>query len=227
MTALLEINNLTGGYRDTNVLFHVSARIEAGGVLGVFGRNGVGKTTLARMVQGGLSAAKGEIHLNGYPIGNHAAHARRHLGIGYMPQTSMVFDDLTVRENLNLGSNRESPDRYFDRFPRLAERLDQPAGTMSGGERKILAFVRTMIEDTKVIVLDEPSEGVQPENIDHMADCLKERVAAGAGVLLCEQNLSFLTSISDWYLGLDAGKAVLSEASSAVSPSQIKDVVSL
>ncbi len=227
MTALLEIKNLTGGYRDTNVLFDVSARIEAGGVLGVFGRNGVGKTTLARMVQGGLSATKGEIYLHGHPIGNHAAHARRHLGIGYMPQTSMVFDDLTVRENLNLGQNRENPDRYFDRFPRLAERLDQPAGTMSGGERKILAFVRAMIEDTKIIVLDEPSEGVQPENIDHMADCLKERVAAGIGVLLCEQNLSFLTNISDLFLGLDAGRVIMNKASHEVSTKEIREVLSL
>lgn len=227
MTALLEIRNLTGGYRDTNVLFDVSARIEAGGVLGVFGRNGVGKTTLARMVQGGLSATKGEIYLNGHPVGNLPAHARRHLGIGYMPQTSMVFDDLTVWENLNLGHNQECSDRYFDRFPKLAERLDQPAGTMSGGERKILAFVRAMIEDTKMIVLDEPSEGVQPENIDHMADCLKERIAAGAGVLLCEQNLSFLASISSWYVGLDTGRIVLSKSADAVSQADLRTILSL
>jgi ABC-type branched-subunit amino acid transport system ATPase component len=227
MTALLEIDNLTGGYRDTSVLIDVSARIEPGRVLGVFGRNGVGKTTLARMVQGGLRTAKGEIRLDGRVVNGLPAHARRNLGIGYMPQTAMVFDDLTVRENLNLGNNRRAPDKYFDRFPRLAERLDQPAGTMSGGERKILAFVRTMIEDTKLIVLDEPSEGVQPENIKHMAECLKERVSAGAGVFLCEQNLSFLTGISDWYLGLDAGQVVMDSPSDRVSSSEIKAVLSI
>ncbi|MCH2069467.1 MAG: ATP-binding cassette domain-containing protein [Shimia sp.] len=227
MTALLEIDNLTGGYRDTNVLFDVSARIETGSVLGVFGRNGVGKTTLARLVQGSLIAGAGEIRLEGSSVGTLPAYARRELGFGYMPQTSMVFDDLTVRENLNLGSNREAPDRYFERFPRLAERLDQPAGTMSGGERKILAFVRSMIEDTKLIVLDEPSEGVQPENIYHMADCLKERAAAGVGVLLCEQNLTFLTSISSWYLGLDAGTVVLNKPANEVSGADLRSILSL
>ena len=144
-----------------------------------------------------------------------------------MPQTSMVFDDLTVRENLNIGRIQETPDRYFDRFPRLAERLDQRAGTMSGGERKILAFVRAMIEDTSLIVLDEPSEGVQPENIEHMAECLKERASTGTSVLLCEQNLSFLARVSHWYLGLDAGKVVLDKHSGEVSPTEVRSIVSL
>ncbi len=227
MTPILEIENLTGGYRDTTVLQGVSARIEPGSVLGIFGRNGVGKTTLARLVQGSLSASGGDIRLDRRSVVGLPAYARRALGIGYMPQTSMVFDDLTVRENLNLSNNRETPERYFERFPRLAERLDQPAGTMSGGERKILAFVRTMIEDTRVLVLDEPSEGVQPENIEHMADCLKERAVAGVGILLCEQNLTFLTSISSWYLGLDTGQVVLDKPSSEVSEPSLRSILSL
>ena len=227
MSALLDIDNLTGGYRDTNVLFGVSARIEAGQVLGVFGRNGVGKTTLARFVQGGLRHGHGDVRLSGRSVGNLSAHARRALGIGYMPQTSMVFDDLTVAENLTLGRTHQSPERYFERFPRLGERLNQPAGTMSGGERKILAFVRTLIEDTQVLVLDEPSEGVQQENIAHMAECLKERTSQGAGVLLCEQNLSFLTDVADWYLGLDAGRVVLNTSSDTASRADVRAVLSL
>lgn len=98
---------------------------------------------------------------------------------------------------------------------------------MSGGERKILAFVRTMIEDTQVIILDEPSEGVQPENIDHMAECLKERALAGAGILLCEQNLSFLTGVSNWFLGLDAGRVVLNKLASEVPTSELRSILSL
>ena len=227
MTLLLEIDTLSGGYRDTKVLQGVSARIEPGGALGVFGRNGVGKTTLARLVQGSLMASGGDIRLDGRSVVGLPAHARRALGLGYMPQTSMVFDDLTVRENLTLGNNRETTERYFERFPRLAERLDQPAGTMSGGERKILAFVRAMIEDTRVIVLDEPSEGVQPENIEHMTECLKERAAAGDGILLCEQNLTFLTGISSWYLGLDTGQVVLDKPSSEVSQHMLRSILSL
>jgi ABC-type branched-subunit amino acid transport system ATPase component len=204
MTALLEIEGLTGGYNGTDVLFDISIKIQAGSLVGVLGRNGVGKTTLARLTQGGLKATRGDIRFDGYSIGHHAAHARRRKGIGYMPQTAMVFDDLTVQENLLLGTNSQSTDRYFDMFPRLGERLKQPAGTMSGGERKILSFVRTMIEDTKLIILDEPTEGVQPENIKHMADCLRERVSDGAAILLCEQNLNLLSDVSNWFMGLDS-----------------------
>jgi len=227
MTALLEIDALTGGYRETNVLFDISAKIEAGHVLGVFGRNGVGKTTLCKLIKGGLVVDEGDIRLLGRSVAALPAHTRRHLGIGYMPQTSMVFDDLTVRENLSLGINRGTPERYFDRFPRLAERLDQPAGTMSGGERKILAFVRAMIENTSVLVLDEPSEGVQQENIVHMAECLKERSGAGAGILLCEQNLGLLTSVSSWYTGLDAGTVVLDKPANEASTAELRAVLSL
>lgn len=227
MTVLLELSGLTGGYLDTHVLFDVSARIEAGTVLGVLGRNGVGKTTLCRLVQGVLPPFRGDIRLDERSVGGLAVHERRALGIGCMPQTAMVFDDLTVQENLELGRNREAPDRYFDRFPVLAQRLDQAAGTMSGGERKLLAFVRTMIENTRLIVLDEPSEGVQPENIEYMIECLRERVAAGAGVLLCEQNLGVLVSVSDWFLGLDAGSVVLNLPSAEASRDVLEEVLIL
>lgn len=227
MTGLLEIDRLTGGYQDTNVLFDISFKIEPGSLLGVLGRNGVGKTTLARLVQGGISASQGEVRLDGQPIGQLPAHARRRLGVGYMPQTAMVFDDLTVHENLNLGRNRKSPDHYFGLFPRLAERLKQPAGTMSGGERKILAFVRTMIEDSKLIILDEPTEGVQPENIAHMARCLKERVADGVGVLLCEQNLNLLSDVSDWFLGLDSGRVTMMGSAATTSRDDLNKVLVL
>ena len=210
MTALLEVQNLTGGYGDTNVLFNVSTSVDNGEVLGVFGRNGVGKSTFAKLIQGGITPSKGTIKIQGCEVEDKPAFERRNVGIGYMSQTGMVFDDLTVIENLSLGKNRCSPEKYFELFPRLAERLNQPAGTMSGGERKILAFVRAMIEDTNLIVLDEPSEGVQPENIDLMADCILERAEEGAGIMLIEQNLNFLMKVSGKYLGLDAGKTVLS-----------------
>jgi ABC-type branched-subunit amino acid transport system ATPase component len=227
MSVLLEIESLTGGYGDTNAVFDVSTRIVAGQVLGVFGRNGVGKTTLARLVQGSLTPSAGAMRLHDTDIAGLKARERRAKGIGYMPQTSMVFDDLTVWQNLTLGVNAASPERYFEQFSRLGERRDQLAGTMSGGERKILAFVRTMIEDTNIIVLDEPSEGVQPENIAHMAACLRNRVNEGAGVLLCEQNLTFLTGISDHYLGLDAGKKILHSPADEVSQDEIRSVMSL
>jgi len=165
--------------------------------------------------------------LHGKEISHLKAHQRRAKGIGYMPQTDMVFNDLTVLENLTIGKPARSLDPYFERFPRLAERRDQPAGTMSGGERKILAFVRTMIEGTKVIILDEPSEGVQPENIELMAQCLRERVDAGAGVFLCEQNLSFLNDTCDHYLGIDAGKTIVDRSAADIAPDEVRLALSL
>lgn len=227
MTVLLEIDKLTGGYGDTNVVFDMSAQINAGQVIGVFGRNGVGKTTLARLIQGSLMPAAGRLVLNGEEISGLKAHQRRAKGIGYMPQTDMVFNDLTVWENLTLGQTVHPFEPYFDLFPRLAERRDQPAGTMSGGERKILAFVRSMIEGTNVIILDEPSEGVQPENIELMAECVRKRVNAGAGVLLCEQNLSFLTKISDHYLGIDTGNIIIDRPANDITPDEVRSALSL
>ncbi|MEO9516870.1 MAG: ATP-binding cassette domain-containing protein [Paracoccaceae bacterium] len=227
MTVLLEIDRLTGGYGDTNVVFDVSAQITAGQVLGVFGRNGVGKTTLARLIQGGLKPASGQLILNGEEISGLKAHQRRAKGIGYMPQTDMVFNDLTVWENLTIGQTAHPFEPYFDVFPRLAERRDQPAGTMSGGERKILAFVRTMVEGTNVIILDEPSEGVQPENIELMAECVRRRIIAGAGVFLCEQNLGFLTSISDHYLGVDTGNIIIDRSATHITPDEVRSALSL
>lgn len=227
MTTLLEIENLSGGYGDTNVIFGLSARIVSGQVLGVFGRNGVGKTTLTRLIQGSLSSAGGSLTLQGKEISHLKAYQRRAKGIGYMPQTDMVFNDLTVLENLTISKPMRPLEPYFDRFPRLAERRDQPAGTMSGGERKILAFVRTMIEDTNVIILDEPSEGVQPENIELMAQCLRERVDAGAGVFLCEQNLRFLHEVCDHYLGIDAGKVIIDRSAADITPDEVRLALSL
>lgn len=223
----LELRHLGGGYGDTQVVFDIDARIRPGEILGVVGRNGVGKTTLARLIQGGLPATTGEIRLGGHSITTRAPHQRRQAGLGYMPQTGMVFDDLTVRENLSLGQTRIAPDACFALFPRLAERLDQPAGTMSGGERKILAFVRTLIETTTVLVLDEPSEGVQPENIGHMARCLKDRAAEGAAIILLEQNLGFLRQVADHIMGLDSGRVVLDRPAAETSPEDLRKVLAL
>lgn len=227
MTVFLEIEDLTGGYGDATVLFDVTCSLESGQILGVLGRNGVGKSTLARLVQGGLMAHSGDVRLKGRSLTKLPAYARRAVGVGYMPQTSMVFDDLSVCDNLNLGQNKKPLDPYFDLFPRLAERLHQKAGTMSGGERKILAFVRSMIEDTRLIVLDEPSEGVQPENISHMARCIKERASDGAGIILCEQNLTLLREVSDSFLGLDTGRIQLRGTADTLKPEDLREFISL
>lgn len=208
MKDALTFENLAGGYGDTTIVENISGKVTRGEVLGVFGRNGVGKTTLSRLLTGEIPASKGAIIYDGTDVTKSKASTRRKMGIGYLPQTGMVFDDLTVRDNLMLPKTRLDASVYFEHFPRLAERLDQAAGTMSGGERKILAFVRTMIEDTDLLILDEPSEGVQPENIERMSTIITERAAEGAAVVLVEQNINFLYRTAVSFIGLDSGAEV-------------------
>ena len=144
-TTTLKFENVASGYGDTQILHGVSGSVEPGEVLGVFGRNGVGKTTLCKTLVGELKLFAGSVWLDGVAASNLPIHKRNSCGLGYMPQVGMVFDELTVRENLSLSAPVSKARDYFEIFPRLAERLDQKAGSMSGGERKILSFVRVML----------------------------------------------------------------------------------
>lgn len=205
---LLQFDNLKCGYGDTEIIHGITGEVSRGQTLGVFGRNGVGKTTISRVLIGEIPTLSGSIALNGASVSKDPTHVRRRKGMSYMPQTGMVFDNLTVRENLSLSSSVADLDRYFELFPRLAERLNQQAGSMSGGERKILSFVRVMLEETDLVILDEPSEGVQPENIEKMQACIVEKQKSGSAFVLVEQNLTMLMAVADRYLGLDAGRIV-------------------
>lgn len=224
---LLNIDNIFGGYSDTRIIQGVSASISQSEIVGLFGRNGVGKTTLCRLISGELPLRSGSITFMDVNISEVPPFRRQKLGIGYMPQTSMVFDQLTVKENLELVHNALPVAPYFERFPKLSERLTQRAGTMSGGERKILAFVRTMIEPTKLIILDEPSEGVQPENIEHMRACIAEKRERGASILLVEQNLKLLKSLTDRFWGMESGDIILNERAENMSSEQIRQLLTV
>ena len=224
---MMEASNLSGGYNNTQVIKNLSLLVPSGTCLGIIGRNGVGKSTLGRLLQGSLTPMTGSISLDELNIHNLLPYQRRRIGISYMPQTDMVFDDLTVRENLILSENWGVQEDYFSLFPILSVRLDQQAGTMSGGERKILAFVRTMMEDSKCIILDEPSEGVQPENIQHMVTFIKHKLAHACSVILIEQNINMLTQVADQYLGLDAGCVVLQSRAEEVTQQQLSNVLSI
>lgn len=219
--------NLTGGYDDTYVIKSVSGEIQSGEIVGIFGRNGVGKTTLARLLAGQMKAAKGEIFLDGETLRNAKAFLRRKKGLGYLAQTQMVFDQLTVQENLELTGGMEALDAYLERFPKLGERMNQKAGTMSGGERKMLGFVRVMIEPTRYIILDEPSEGMQPENIEHMRYFLLEKAKAGVGVILIEQNINMLLGVSEQYICIDSGEIVYHEGKAKTNRKIIIDLLTV
>jgi ABC-type branched-subunit amino acid transport system ATPase component len=201
---ILHLDAICGGYGDTLVHRDLSLLLPAGQITAIVGRNGTGKTTLARLIAGDLPLATGVIRLEGKEIGHLSAHARARRGIVTMPQTGMVFDTLSVRENLQLtGGDPGEIATMAQTFPRLGDRMTQRAGSMSGGERKILGFARAMLGKARVVVLDEPSEGVQPENIQKMQALITGQKVAGAAILLLEQNVSMIVAIADRVQAID------------------------
>jgi branched-chain amino acid transport system ATP-binding protein len=210
--ARLAFENVTGGYGTTEVVRGVSGAVAPGEVLCVLGRNGVGKSTLMKLLFGYLRCWKGRITFEGQAVERLDPTARRTLGIAYCPQERPVFDDLSVRDNLTLMRRERSLDGFaaaFARFPILERRLTQHAGTLSGGEKKILSIVRGLAEDQNLTLLDEPSEGVQWENVLHMQALIEEKRAADVAFIIVEQNLAFAERIADRYLVMDQGRVVL------------------
>lgn len=202
----LQLDAISGGYGDTLVHRNLTLTLPAGQITAIVGRNGTGKTTLTRLIAGDLPLAGGTILLDGHEIGQLPAHDRARQGIVTMPQTGMVFDTMSVRENLQL--TRGDPHEIAEMaqiFPRLDERMTQRAGSMSGGERKILGFARALLGKGRVLVLDEPSEGVQPENIQKMQTLIMAQKQAGAAILLLEQNVSMIEAVADRVQAIDAG----------------------
>jgi urea transport system ATP-binding protein len=223
-TSRLVFEDVTGGYGSTTIVRDLSGAANPGEVLCVLGRNGVGKSTLMKLLAGYLPCLRGRVILEGRPIQGLDPSARRRIGMTYCPQERPVFDDLSVRDNLTLmrAKRQLAPFRpYFDRFPILERRLTQHAGTLSGGEKKILSFVRGLAEDQPVVLLDEPSEGVQWENILHMIASVAERKVAGTAFILVEQNLAFAERIADRYLVMDQGRAMLEGSSSTITRARI------
>ena len=208
----LAFDDVAGGYGDVDVVRGVSGGVAAGEALCIVGRNGAGKSTLLKLLFGQLPCRAGTIRFDGREVQLLEATARRGLGISYCPQERPVFDDLNVRDNLTLMRPDRRLDAFeplFERFPVLGRRLTQHAGTLSGGEKKLLSFVRGYAELQPLLLVDEPSEGVQWENILHMAALIGEAKTAGRSLVVVEQNLAFTETIADRYLVVDQGRVVL------------------
>ena len=223
MTPLFRFTDIRGGYQGSIVVRGVDGWVDRGQVLCVLGRNGVGKSTLIRLLFGFLPS-EGTVEFEGKPISGLDPTARSHLGLALAPQERVVFDGLSVRDNLTLMRNNQKLDDfepYFERFPRLKERLSQMAGTLSGGERKLLSFVRLLSEDKQLILLDEPSEGVQRENIEHMAALILEQKQAGKAFIMVEQNLGLMDAVADTIMVMDQGRCVLRGDAGQISRNEI------
>lgn len=206
----LEVNQLSGGYEASQVLFDISFEIPRTGVTAIVGRNGAGKSTLLQTIMGFIKPTYGSILHNGVDITNFSSYSRTRLGIGYVPQDRPVFSDLTVRENLIIGASRLPRDQrsnltpVLEIFPKLADRLEQKAGTMSGGERKMVGVARALIGQPKLLVMDEPTEGVWHGVVDEIKDRLIIYGKTNA-ILIVEQNLDFISAISSQILLIERG----------------------
>ncbi|RJX49894.1 ABC transporter ATP-binding protein [Halonotius pteroides] len=219
----LEIANLNAGYDGTPILRDVAFSVDDGEIVGIVGRNGVGKTTLLKSIMGLLEPETGRIQYNGEELTGRSPdeHAKR--SIGYVPQGRDVFPDLTVKENLLVGESVGDGDetRYeqvYDYFPILEERADQDAGTMSGGQQQMLAIARALVGDPELLLVDEPSEGVQPSIVQSITEDLKQiNDEFGTTILFVEQNLSVIQGLAERCYAIDHGTIVDEITGDAVS----------
>ena len=218
-TPILQVKSLSSGYGRSQVLFDLDLTVGTTGVLAILGRNGAGKTTLLKTLVGELRPMRGSIEFDQTEAGSESTEARIRRGLGYVPQDDAVFGSLTVRENLKLGGIRQKNDRSIDEalalFPKLAQRLNQTAGTLSGGERKMLAISRALIGRPKLLLLDEPTEGVWIGVIEEIAERLIE-LSAQLSIILVEQHLELALRVSQLAYVLDRGRFVLGGPSAEV-----------
>lgn len=212
---MLKIRELSAGYGDKLVLQGANLSVQRGEIVAVIGRNGVGKTTLMKAIIGLLKRKSGDIRFEGQDIGELAPHHRARLGIGYIPQGREVFPRMSVRENLKVGEmlapRGEQPDyeRVYGFFPILRERATQRAGTLSGGQQQQLAIGRALIGNPKLMLLDEPSEGIQPSIVKEIAHHIRTLNAKfGVTVLFVEQNLDMIMSMAERCYVMDKGRIV-------------------
>lgn len=213
---LLTISALKGGYGGNPVLQGVDLTVGAGEIVAVIGRNGMGKTTLMRSIIGLVKATDGTVVFAGENISQTSADLRARLGIGYIPQGRDVFPTLSVTENLIVGEQgRDSKasdadyERIYEYFPILQQRAKQAAGTLSGGQQQQLAIARAMISKPRLMLLDEPSEGIQPSIIKDIAGhILRLNKVESASVLLVEQNLEMIVSIAQRGYVMEKGRIV-------------------
>jgi branched-chain amino acid transport system ATP-binding protein len=217
---MLELDQVHAHYGLSHVVQGIDLRLAAGETIGIFGRNGVGKTTLLKTIAGWLKPSGGSIRLDGERIDGKSADRVCRAGIGFVPEDRRIFPGLTVEENLTLGflqvprrsaaGNRAALDAAYDHFPRLRERRTQLGTTLSGGEQQMLAIARVMVGEPKLLLVDEPSEGLAPMIVKEIYAILGEMRRAGRAIVLVEQNVPQALQLCDRFVAIERGRVVLS-----------------
>src|ERR1700691_5637102 len=227
-TMLLRVASLTSGYGRVRIVQGVSLAVQTGEILAVIGRNGVGKTTLMKTLIGSIAPMRGRIELKGKDITSFGPSERARLGIGYVPQGRGIFGRMSVAENLALGrgigGGAEPPnlDQVFRLFPILKDRLNQRAGSMSGGQQQLLAIGRVLVGRPHLILLDEPSEGIQPNIVQQVARSIRRlRDEQGLTVIIVEQNLLLIQAVADRSIVMDKGAVVAQLTRESISDPEV------
>ncbi|CAN7766988.1 ABC transporter ATP-binding protein [Variovorax sp. LjRoot178] len=209
---MLKVDRLEAGYGSGKVLFGVNFQVPKGEVTAIIGRNGVGKTTTLKTVMGIVQASSGTVSLDGLDLSRKPAHEMVRAGIGYVPEGRQIFPALTVLENLRVGQRSKpktwTEERVLDLFPHLQRRIKNAGHALSGGEQQMLAIARALVTDVKVLMLDEPTQGLAPMVVQQIGDVVKLLKSEGVAVLLVEQNLNLTERISDRILVMSKGKVV-------------------
>ncbi len=210
---MLEVCGINSFYGGAHILHNVSFNVSAGEVVALLGRNGAGKTTTMKSINGLVRPRSGRITFAGFETANLPPYRICRLGLGYVPEERRVFSDLTVLENLEVGRRAAKGDGHawtvetlFELFPNLAERQHSPGGQLSGGEQQMLTIARTLMGNPKMILLDEPSEGIAPVIVEKMAKTILELKNTGLTVLISEQNLYFAKLLSDRAYVIESGE---------------------
>ncbi len=231
---MLEVRGVNAGYGESQILWDVTLDVPAGQVVCLMGRNGVGKTTLLKTVMGLLPARAGRILFEGRDLGGRRPEERSAAGIGYVPQGREIFPNLTVQENLRMGalgarrggggaSAADALDGVFALFPKLKTLLSRKGGVLSGGEQQQLAIARVLLTGPRLLLMDEPTEGIQPSVILQIEDAIQQIKARGIAVLLVEQYLEFAWRLADAYAIMRKGAIVARGGTSELRSEQVRE----
>lgn len=223
---MLNVSDYRVNYGQSEILRGLNFKVQPNEIVAIVGRNGMGKTTLMKSLMGVIPSASGKVELEGKDLSSLKSYQRVERGFGFVPQGRMIFSTMTVRENIETGltttKNRSVPRELYDLFPVLLEMRNRRGGNLSGGQQQQLAIARALASDPKMLLLDEPTEGIQPSIIKDMATTLKQiRDQRGLSIVVSEQVLSFALDIADRILVIEKGEIVHEETRAEANEEKI------